>query len=161
MFKKCLFYLFDDKFVSKPKWSDSDVSRLDPQLCRCQQSLRDFHCFAQFLCLPPAKISKPLFNYTHSITQSWARDNCNNCAIAFFMRQRIKASVIRLNTKNCSPLLGVKMQFNSCYKTLIFVAVVLYDTHSFEWPFLLKFLCTKIVKLFVFLVQSIVGHNGS
>ena len=31
-----------------------------------------------------------------------------------------------------------------------------YDTHSFEWPFLLKFLCTKIVKQFVFLVQSIV-----
>ena len=29
-------------------------------------------------------------------------------------------------------------------------------THSFEWPFLLKFLGTKIVKQFVFLVQSIV-----
>ena len=31
-----------------------------------------------------------------------------------------------------------------------------YDTHSFEWTFLLKFLSTKIVKQFVFLVQSIV-----
>ena len=35
----------------------------------------------------------------HSITQSWARDNCENCATAF-MRQRIKASVIRFNTEN-------------------------------------------------------------
>ena len=41
-------------------------------------------------------------------------------------------------------------------KTLIYMAVGLYGTHSFEWPFLLKFLCTKIVKQSVFLVQSIV-----
>ena len=40
--------------------------------------------------------------------------------------------------------------------TLLYMAVGLYDTHSFEWPFLLKFLCTKIVRQFVFLVQSIV-----
>ena len=32
----------------------------------------------------------------------------------------------------------------------------IYDTHGFEWTFLLKFLCTKIVQQFVFLVQSIV-----
>ena len=38
--------------------------------------------------------------------------------------------------------------------TLFYVALGLYDTHSFEWPFLLKFPCTKIVKPFVFLVQS-------
>ena len=31
-----------------------------------------------------------------------------------------------------------------------------YHNHSFEWPFLLKFLCTKIVSQCVFLVQSIV-----
>ena len=36
--------------------------------------------------------------------------------------------------------------------SLIYMAVGLYDTYSFEWPFLLKFLCTKIVKQFVFLV---------
>ena len=40
--------------------------------------------------------------------------------------------------------------------TLIYMAVGLYDTHSFEWPFLLKFLCTKLVEQFVFLVQSTV-----
>ena len=40
--------------------------------------------------------------------------------------------------------------------TLIYsyVAVGLYDTHNFEWSFFLKFLCTKIVKQFVFLVSS-------
>ena len=37
-------------------------------------------------------------------------------------------------------------------KTLIYVAVGLYDTHSFEWAYLLKFLCTQIVKQFVILV---------
>ena len=42
------------------------------------------------------------------------------------------------------------------YPHLQYMAVGLYDTHSFEWPFLLKFLYTKIVKQFVFLVQSIV-----
>ena len=36
--------------------------------------------------------------------------------------------------------------------TFIYMAVGLYDTHRFEWPFL----CTKVVKQFVFLVQSIV-----
>ena len=30
---------------------------------------------------------------------------------------------------------------------------------SLTWPFLLKFLCTKIVKQFVFLVQSIVFQH--
>ena len=39
------------------------------------------------------------------------------------------------------------------------MAVGLYDTLSFEWPFLLKFQCTKIVKQFVFLVQSVVFNN--
>ena len=39
--------------------------------------------------------------------------------------------------------------------TLIYTAVGLFDSdsHIFEWPYLLKFLCTKIVKQFVFLVQ--------
>ena len=45
------------------------------------------------------------------------------------------------------------------YLTLFYVAVGLYDTHSLEWPFLLKFLCTKIVKQCVFLVQSIVFQH--
>ena len=42
--------------------------------------------------------------------------------------------------------------------TLIYVAVGLYDTQSFEWPFLLptKVPMYKKVKQFVFLVQSIV-----
>ena len=40
--------------------------------------------------------------------------------------------------------------------TLIYVAVGLKDTHCFEWCFLQKFLSRKIVKQFVFLVQSIV-----
>ena len=38
------------------------------------------------------------------------------------------------------------------FLALIYMAGGLNDTHSFEWPFLLKFLCTKIVKQFVFLV---------
>ena len=45
--------------------------------------------------------------------------------------------------------------------TLIYVAVGLYDAHSFEWPFLIKFLWTKIVKQFVFLVQSNVFQHMS
>ena len=49
-----------------------------------------------------------------------------------------------------------RLPLQLCTLTLIYMAVGLYDTHSFEWPFLLKFLCTKIVKQFVFLVQSIV-----
>ena len=40
--------------------------------------------------------------------------------------------------------------------TLIYAAVGLTDTHCFEWCFLQKFLSRKIVKQFVFLVQSIV-----
>ena len=40
--------------------------------------------------------------------------------------------------------------------TLIYAAVGLYDTHSLNGFFLLKFLIAKIVKQFVFLVQSIV-----
>ena len=40
--------------------------------------------------------------------------------------------------------------------TLIYAAVGLNDTHCFEWCFLQKFLSRKIVKQFVFLVQSIV-----
>ena len=45
-----------------------------------------------------------------------------------------------------------------CNLTLIYVAVGLYDTQSFEWPFLLptKVPMYKKVKQFVFLVQSIV-----
>ena len=37
------------------------------------------------------------------------------------------------------------------YLSLIYVAVGLYDTHSFEWPFFQKLLCTNIVKQLVFL----------
>ena len=43
--------------------------------------------------------------------------------------------------------------------TLIYVAVGLFDTHCFEWPYLLKFLCTKVVKQLVFIVQSIVFQH--
>ena len=39
--------------------------------------------------------------------------------------------------------------------TLIYAAVGLKDTHSFEWCFLQKFLSRTIVKKIVFLVQSI------
>ena len=48
---------------------------------------------------------------------------------------------------------------------LIYVAVglqyeyMILTSHSFEWNFLLKFLCTKLVKQFVFLVQSVVFIN--
>ena len=44
---------------------------------------------------------------------------------------------------------------------LIYMAVGLYDSHRFEWRFLLVFHCTKIVKQFLFLAQSIVFiHTG-
>ena len=38
---------------------------------------------------------------------------------------------------------------------LFYMAVGIYDTHSFEWPYLLKFLCTKIVRKFDFLVKIV------
>ena len=40
--------------------------------------------------------------------------------------------------------------------TLIYMAVGLYDTYSFEWSFLQMFLCKKIVKQFVVIVQNVV-----
>ena len=53
---------------------------------------------------------------------------------------------------------GVRLNLGSGMLTHIYVAVGLNDTHSFEWPFPLKFLCTgtKIVTQFVFQVQSVV-----
>ena len=42
---------------------------------------------------------------------------------------------------------------------LIYVTLELYDTHSFEWPYLLRLIWTKIVKQFVFLVQCIVFQH--
>ena len=43
----------------------------------------------------------------------------------------------------------------SSHLTLIYAAVGLKNTHSFEWCFLQKFLSRTIVKKIVFLVQSI------
>ena len=42
---------------------------------------------------------------------------------------------ICIHRKSCEPI----------HLTLIYMTVGRYDAHSFEWPFLLKFLCTKIV----------------
>ena len=61
---------------------------------------------------------------------------------------------VRRNLKKFNKI-TVKEHFlafrHNLFRTLIYVAVGLYDAHSFEWPYLLKFLCTKIVKQFVFL----------
>ena len=52
--------------------------------------------------------------------------------------------------------ISVKVSLKIQTLTLIYMVVGLYATHSFEWPFLLKFLYTKIVKQFVFIVQRVV-----
>ena len=68
---------------------------------------------------------------------------------------------IRLKTSRLLPFpfllyLFYDVQLSMYQLTLIYMAAGLHDTHSFEWPFFFKFLCTKIVKQFLFLSQSIV-----
>ena len=103
-------------------------------LCNCSVVV-ELRCFVTWLvCLRTVACSRMQFYAAKHIKKMAELLRKHDCTVFVFHSTRCE---------EVEPSKSVVIMLLSGLLTLIYMAVGLYDTHSFEWPFLLKFLYTK------------------